>query len=255
MNCDGINELLSRGQPLTEPAQHHLASCAGCRAILQALTPPPTEPEPQRIVQIQTLIATSLKPVRPLPSNRRLVGNVLAVFIAFSLLAAIPVGYKAFHVLNGYEKFAYYGLILVCAAWFSITTVQEMIPGSKHTASPRWPILAATIALALLVSVLFQDFEMNRFVALGIPCLRLGCVCAVLSGALFWIVVRKGFFVSPLAAGATVGFFAGLAGVAVLALHCPIQNSAHIIVWHLGAMVLAGLGGAILAITKRATSN
>jgi hypothetical protein len=255
MNCDGINELLSQGEPLTGSAQQHLASCVGCRTMLQALTPPATQPEPQRIGQIQALIATSLTPVRPLPSNPKLVGNLLAVFIAFSLLAAIPVGYKAFHVLNGYEKFAYYGVILVCAAWFAIATVQEMIPGSKHITSPRWSILAATIVLALLVSVLFQDFEMDGFVVHGIPCLALGCVCAILSGALFWIVVRKGVFVSPLAAGAIVGFFAGLAGVAVLALHCPIQNSAHIIVWHLGAMVLAGLGGAILAITKRAASN
>ena len=135
--------------------------------------------------------------------------------------------------------------------WFSVTTVQEMIPGSKRKSSPRWAIAAATLSLALLVSVLFRNFDLDRFVALGIPCLRLGCICAVVAGALFWFVLRKGSFTSPVAASTTAGFFAGLAGVAVLALHCPIQNSAHIIVWHLGAMVLGGLGGAIIGTLRR----
>jgi hypothetical protein len=40
-----------------------------------------------------------------------------------------------------------------------------------------------------------------------------------------------------------IGCFAGFAGVAVLSLHCPLQNSAHIIVWHLGAMALSALCG------------
>lgn len=246
MNCDGIRELLSEGQPLTESAQHHLVSCAGCRAMVEALTLPEAHLDPERVNQIQRLITASLHPVRSLPSDRTLVWSFLALFTAFSLVAAVPVGYKGFHVLNVYQRFAYYTLILLCASWFSITTVQEMIPGSKRKASPRWTILAAISLLALLVSVIFRNFDLDRFVPLGIPCLTLGCISAIVSGALFWFILRKGFFTSPVVAGATVGFFAGLAGVAVLALHCPIQNSAHIIVWHLGAMVLGGIGGAIL---------
>ncbi len=246
MNCDGIREFLSESQPLTVAAELHLASCAGCRAMLQALTPPQEEPNPKHIREIQSLITASLAPVRPLPSNRKLVCRLLVVFAAFSLLATLPVGYKGFHVLNTYQKVTYYGLLLVFAVWFSITIVQEMIPGSKRQATSRWPIMAAMIGLALLIYLLFQDFDTNRFGALGIPCLRLGCICALLSGALFWLICRKGFLTSPVTACASVGFFAGLAGVSVLALHCPIENSAHIIVWHLGAMLLAGLGGTVI---------
>jgi hypothetical protein len=251
MNCDGIKALLSEGQPLTEAARQHVASCAGCGAMMQSLTPPEPRPDPNRVSRIQELITTSLKPVRPLPSNRRLVWTLLAVFSVFCLLAAIPVGYYGFHILNGFQRVAYYGLILLCAAWFSIAVVQEMIPGSKGKTSPSRLILATTLTLALLVSVLFQNSRMERFVTTGIPCLRLGCVSAVLSGALFWVVVRKGFFTSPVAATTTMGFFAGLAGVGVLALHCPIENSAHILVWHLGAMVIGGLGGAVIGALRR----
>jgi hypothetical protein len=251
MNCNGIKELLSEGRPLTGSAQHHLASCAGCRAMVEALTLPEAHLDRERIDQIQELITASLKPVRPLPSDRRLIWNLLAFFVAFSLIAAIPVGYNGFHVLNAYQRFAYYAVILLCATWFSITTVQEMIPGSKRKANPPWTMVAATLSLALLVSVLFHNFDLDRFVPLGIPCLRLGSICALVSGALSWFTLRKAFFASPVAASATVGFFAGLAGVAVLALHCPIQNSAHIIVWHLGAMVLGGLGGAVVGTLQR----
>jgi hypothetical protein len=251
MNCDGVKELLAEGQPLTESAQRHLASCAGCSAMMQALIAPAAEPDPKHIREIQGLITTALKPVRPLPSTAKLVWSLLAVFAAFSLLAAVPVGYKGFHVLNLYERFLYYGSILACAAWFSITIAQAMIPGSKHKISPRWLILTTTLALAFLVSALFQEFDTHRFVMAGLPCLRLGCICALLSGALFWVVLRRGFFTSPVAATTTVGCFAGLAGVAVLSLHCPIENSAHIIVWHLGAMALGGLGGAAISTLRR----
>jgi hypothetical protein len=75
----------------------------------------------------------------------------------------------------------------------------------------------------------------------------LGLVCGALSAAPFWLLLRKGFLASPVAAGATIGSFAGFAGVAVLALHCPIENSAHILVWHLGAMMLAAMAGIVVA--------
>jgi hypothetical protein len=113
---------------------------------------------------------------------------------------------------------------LIFAVWFSITTVQEMIPGSKRQTTPRSPIIAAMVGLALLVCILFQDFDTNRFVALGVPCLQLGCICALLSGALFWSICRTGFVVSPVTAYASVGFFSGLAGVSVLALHCRLKT-------------------------------
>jgi hypothetical protein len=140
---------------------------------------------------------------------------------------------------------------LLCAAWFSIATVQEIIPGSKHRTNAIATILVPTLLLALLVSVLFHNFNLNGFVSLGIPCFRLGVVCAAISAALLCLFLRKGLFATPILAGATVGLFAGLVGIAVLALHCPIENSAHILVWHLGAMVVAGTGGAAVGDLRR----
>lgn len=219
--------------------------------MLETLSLPETQLDRERVYQIQRLITASLKPVRPLPSDRTLIAIFLTLFTVFSLIAAIPVGYIGFHALSIQQRFAYYLLISVYAILFAVTTSQQMIPGSKRTVHPRWLIIAALLSLAVVSVVLFPNFDLDRFVSLGIPCLRLGTISALLSGTLFWFVLRKGFFASPVEASTSAGFFGGLAGVAVLALHCPIQNAAHIIVWHLGAMVLGGLGGAILGTFRR----
>ena len=219
--------------------------------MLQAVTMPRGDPDAQRIVQIQRLIIASLKPAQYLPSDRKLTLILLTIFVMFSVVGAVPVGYNGFRVLDLQQRFAYYGLILLCGTWFSITAVQEIIPGSRHRTSALATVLGSALSLALLVSLLFQKFDLNQFVSVGIPCLRLGVVCAALSATLFWLLLRKGFFTSPVVAGATVGSFAGLAGVAVLALHCPIENSAHTLVWHLGAMVLAAIAGAVVADVQR----
>jgi hypothetical protein len=255
MNCEDMTELLSEGAPLTDSAKHHLMSCAACRAMLQALTLPEADMDTARISTIERLISASLKPVRPLPSDRTLIWQFLLLFSVFSLVAAIPVGYNGFHVLNPVQRIAYYGLILLYAVWFSLVTVQQMIPGSKRKTRPDRIIAAALVSLTLLAVVLFYNFDLGNFVVLGVPCLRLGSICALVSGGLFFVLLRKGFFTSPVAASTTVGFFAGWSGVAVLALHCPIENSAHIIVWHLGAMVLAGLAGALAGTLRRRTAT
>lgn len=251
MNCEHIRDLLSEGRPLTDPAKAHVASCAECRAMLQTLSVPETQLDRERVLQIQRVITASLKPVRPLPSDRTLIAIFLTLFTAFSLIAAIPFGYIGFHALSIQQKFTYYLLISLFAILFAVTTSQQMIPGSKRTVDSSWLIVAALLSLALVSVALFPNFGLDRFVSHGIPCLRLGTICAILSGSFFWFVLRKGFSTSPVEAATSAGFFGGLAGVAVLALDCPIQNSVHIIVWHLGAMVLGGLGGAVLGTLRR----
>lgn len=253
MKCEGLKKLLSEGHPLTDAARDHLVTCTGCRALLEALTLPESYPSRKRINDIEQLITTSLKPVRRLPSDQTLIWYILALFTAVSLIVASLVGYNGFRALTPYERFVYYTVITFCAVAFAITAVQQMIPGSNRKADPRSVMLAALVVLGLLATMLFHNYDVSNFVRLGFPCLRLGCVCAVISGGLSWFIFRKGFFSSPLEADTTAGVFAGLVGVSVLALHCPITNSAHIIVWHLGTMILGGFGGALIGILQLRT--
>src|SRR5438270_6081718 len=150
MNCERIRELLSEGRRLADSAEDHVASCAGCRAMLQTLSLNETQLDRERVDQIQRLITASLKPVRPLPSDRTLIAIFLTLFTAFSLLAAIPVGYTGFHALSIQQRLAYYLLISLYAILFAVTTSQQMIPGSKRTVHSRWLIVSALLSLALV---------------------------------------------------------------------------------------------------------
>jgi hypothetical protein len=67
------------------------------------------------------------------------------------------------------------------------------------------------------------------------------------SGAvLTWLWLRRGAAQSPKLMGATTCGFAGLIGVTVLEVHCPNLNLYHILVWHLGVILLSALGGLAL---------
>jgi hypothetical protein len=72
---------------------------------------------------------------------------------------------------------------------------------------------------------------------------------------LTWLWLRRGAAQSPKLMGATIGGFAGLIGVTVLEVHCPNLNLYHILVWHLGVLLLSALGGLALAaaVMSRAT--
>ncbi len=121
-----------------------------------------------------------------------------------------------------------------------------MIPGAKYLVPSAVLSIAALVVLGILSAILFANRSTENFVSHGIPCLRLGVISALISGFLGWRLLQRGYLVSPRETITLYGFFAGLVGVCVLALHCPILNSLHVLVWHLGAMVLAGLVGFFL---------
>lgn len=207
-------------------------------------------PQPARLDAIRAQVASSLTPVRPLPSNNTLVWLAVAVFIAFSALATIPVGFAGFHRLLPTQKLLYLAVILLSAAALSKALVNEILPGSKRHVAARVSMLLALVAVALVTFGLFPTVDFDRFSERGLPCLELGTVCAALSGCFAYFLIRKGFSSSPLRTGLAAGLLAGLAGFAILALHCPVLNVAHILVWHFGAVLIGAAGGLLLALAR-----
>ncbi len=215
----------------------------------------PEEPiSGNRLQAITAQVVRSLKPVRPLPPDRTLVSIGLLSFIAFCLGIASIVGFRGYENLSLSQRLTYFSLLVGLAFLFSIVTVQDMIPGSRRRVRPSSAIALMLLLVIALPFALFHDVSLVRFVPLGIPCLRFGCICALLFGALASIPVRKGFLVSPLQTSIAVGLFAGLAGFSALALSCPIQNAAHVVVWHGGAVLAGGLGGAIAGLIRKRIS-
>ena len=80
----------------------------------------------------------------------------------------------------------------------------------------------------------------------GLKCLGSGLKYAIPGAVLTWLWLRRGAAQSPKLMGVTTGGFAGLIGVTVLEVHCPNLNLYHILVWHLGVILLSVLGCLVL---------
>ncbi len=93
----------------------------------------------------------------------------------------------------------------------------------------------------------FRDYHTTHFVSVGIACLVAGLAHAIPVAVLSWLLLRRGFAVNPVAAGAVAGTLAGLAGVTMLELHCPNFQVLHVLVWHTAVVPVAGAAGALLA--------
>ncbi len=200
-------------------------------------------PAPETLDRIRKTLVAGIAPVRPLPSDRTLIAIVFACVVLFSIAATVPFGFLAAQSLTAYQTFLLYPTLAACASFCASAVVGQMIPGSSRNRQPSVPILCSLILLMAVTLTIFRDFGLTGFVDRGVPCLRLGTAMAVIAFCLICGFLRKGLVTSWLRAGALGGGLAGLTGVSVLALHCPIQNAPHVLVWHLGVIVAAGFGG------------
>ncbi|MDQ2900983.1 MAG: DUF1109 domain-containing protein [Acidobacteriota bacterium] len=226
------------------------------RDVVEELFAGPTiAPDPKRLEHIERLVTDSLTPIRALPSDMVLMAVFVALFTVFAVVGTVPFGFFGFRLLDPRQRLAIYGIISICAFFLAAAVVGEMIPGSKRKRDPWRVILRSLLYLIAITLVIFQNFDRTRFVARGIPCLRLGSICAAVAGLCMYAVLRKGLVTSPAQAGAVTGAFAGLAGIAVLALHCPIHSAAHILTWHLSVMLLGAVGGAIFGLVSAKYQN
>jgi hypothetical protein len=85
------------------------------------------------------------------------------------------------------------------------------------------------LALIGVFAVVFRDYHTTRFVSAGITCFVVGLVHAIPVLLLSWLLSRRGFAVSPVAAGTVAGIMAGLAGITMLELDCPNFQVLHVL--------------------------
>ncbi len=213
--------------------------------MLESLNPPRELPDEQPLARLKERVASSITAVRPLPSDNTIFAIGLSMFLVLSMLLALPVGYQGLLRLSELQRVFYYAAILGVAALFSLAIVPEIVPGARRRVNPL-ALIIVLLVLLLVPVALFQNFDLTEFVKHGIPCLRFGLICAGISAGIGFWLVTKGYASSPAQLGIIFGAFAGLVGVAALALHCPILNAAHIIVWHCGAILISGLAGVSL---------
>jgi hypothetical protein len=202
---------------------------------------------PALLERIAGSIKPSLRPVRPLPPRWLLTAGLILIAAAVALAGAARAG------LYGIERLTVFGRLLIFPAlvlflWVTATEfAASMIPGSRRRVHPAMLLAVCCLALMGVFAAVFRDYHTTHFVSAGIVCLVAGLAHAVPVALLSWLLLRRGFAVNPVTAGAIAGTLAGLAGVTMLELHCPNFQVLHVLVWHTAVIPFSVAVGALIA--------
>jgi hypothetical protein len=202
---------------------------------------------PALLASIADSIKPTLRPVRPMPPAWLLTAGLLSIAAAIALAGAARAGLYGIERLTVFERALIFPA-LVLLLWASAAEfTASMIPGSRRRMHPGALSAISCLALMGVFVGVFRDDHTTHFVSAGIACLVAGLLHAIPVALLSWLLLRRGFAVNAVAAGAVAGTLAGLAGVTMLELHCPNFQVLHVLVWHTAVVPVSGAAGALLA--------
>jgi Negative regulator of sigma F len=204
----------------------------------------PQKVDPVVLKRIGDSIKMTLDSVRPLPPVWVAAVGLVLVCSAVSLAGAARAGFFGFAKMNLLERSLILPALGVLALVAAVSFIHQMIPASRIRISPGTLLAVSSIALLVMFTDLFRDYHTDHFLASGTKCLLTGLFHAIPAGFLSWLLLRRGFAVNPASAGLVVGTLGGLAGVAMLELHCPNFQAAHILVWHTAVVPVSAVLGA-----------
>jgi Negative regulator of sigma F len=216
------------------------------------------EMDPDLLGRVASSMSASLRPVRPVAPAWMLASWLLAISVILAVAAAWWLGFSGFQKLDVVEIGSIFPALAIFIWLAALLCVAEMTPGGLRWKNPvimQNPGILLLVVLVIwiaIVSVFFRDYDMGAFVPQGMGCLRAGLLVAIPAGAGSWLVLRRGFAVSPLGAGLAAGMLAGLAGLLMLELHCPNLRAPHVMVWHTAVIPVSALAGGVLAVIKNA---
>jgi hypothetical protein len=200
-------------------------------------------PGAETLGRIVESIAGSMRPVRPLLPQWMLAGGVALICALVALAGAAGMGFSGIAKMSLLERSTVFSALGILVLMAASELVSAMIPGTRRRFSSGVLLTVANLGLAAVLAVCFRDYTTTHFVRAGLVCLGIGVLHAIPDGLLSWLVLRRGFAVDAASAGLAAGILAGLAGMGMLELHCPNFQTAHVLVWHLGVLLVsAGLG-------------
>jgi hypothetical protein len=213
----------------------------------------PDDPvDPVVVARIDEALRADLRPARPVPSTGALVAMLFAVFAAIAVLGAYWLGFYGARRLGAAALAAILVPLAGQALLLAEAGANAMVPGSRRAAHPGVLAGAACLLMIAIFAALFRDYRTDSFVRQGVSCLKAGLLWAAPAALGAWLVLRRGFAVDSRAAGVAIGALGGLAGLAVLELHCPNFRLAHIAVWHIAGVPVAAVAGYFLGSKRRA---
>ena len=247
MTCRDVDRLLaSHGSAALSAARNHAAICPRCGELLRAIAVEDGGAEslrPGLANQISSRLAGDLKPVHPLPSPIYFAAAFVLIPIALALMGGLLLGDYAWLRMNPLTSLLTFTSLAVSLCLLASALSAQMIPGSRHLLPPLALALGILCGLATVFSALFSSIPERAFWLDAWRCLRSGLAAGCLSALLLWFVLRRGAVLDTRTCGALAGLLGGLTGTAMLEIHCPNFNLAHILAGHWAAAVLgAGIG-------------
>jgi hypothetical protein len=194
---------------------------------------------------IRVQIRRDTQPVTPMMSTAAYALLLGGVFAAAAILFASIIGFKGLPVLSLPAAIAILSVLVALALWSGWMVARSIRPagGPLHS----WLSVGLVIVTyESLVLTFFADHSTNRFLHQGLACLSLGVLCASFTAVPVWFIVRRGFIVDSVRAGAVIGLVTGLAGLTALTLHCDVITAPHASVWH-AAVIVVCVGVGVLA--------
>jgi hypothetical protein len=214
--------------------------------ILRRSAGVPHQVESDLLDRVTSSIRSSLRPVRPLPPAWVLVSGLFLICEAVALTGAAKLGMFGLRKLNAPEIGLIFPALVLFALLAAMLSVGEMTPGSRRRIAPAALPAIGSLSLLAIFALLFDDYRLDRFAELGLPCLTTGLLHALPAGLASWLLLRHGFAVNPVAAGMATAILASLAGVTMLELHCANLQAIHVMVWHTAVIPVSALAGALL---------
>ena len=250
MNCAGFETALTGrdtnfGAPSAE-MRDHMNSCAGCSALFAVLGEDSSAPgpiSPALIDRITSELLADLRPVRPVPSSGHFTRMFFLLFIGVAL-AGIAMFQPLGLLLMGRSAAS---LILaagaISTAIAASVLTRQIVPASVQRLAPARAVVIVPVALASLFLGVFPIHPGADFWKRAAVCTAIGLAAALPAGSAFIRLLRRGGVMRPRLAGSAAGLLAGLVGMVVLEVHCPILEAVHIVCSHVGPLVIAILAG------------
>jgi len=235
---------------LPREAAQHVVECEGCRLLVEALDQRRAsldahilEPSEGRLKKIQSAIKEDLRPVRPLAASGVFLLAFMLISLAVVAIGSLLLGMSGWNALSSIQRMTIFTALTADAILLAISVVRQMAPGGRHSISPRLLPIGILVLLILVTGAVFHVRQESAFVPDGLACLRTGLTYSIPAALLFGFLLSRGAVLYPRLTGAAAGGFAGLIGVSVLEVGCPNLDLYHILVWHLGVILLCAIGG------------
>jgi hypothetical protein len=200
-------------------------------------------PEIRRVVT--GLLASSLTPAKPLPSQGRLVLGFLVIFAAFAAGLIAVMDKAGFHLMTVVQMGCMAAILAGGGILFSLAVAWRMVPGSRQSLSLLFVLALCGFGVIGGIALLFPWRASRAFVSEGWPCATMELMIAVPAAVVFWLVARLGALFGGIGVGAAVGGLAVVLALAVLQFQCMFQQAPHLLVWHVGTAAIL-IGSAVL---------